>query len=163
MKSLALFLDRDGVVNKEINYVNRIEDFNFVDDIFNLCKYFQRAGYKIFIITNQAGISRGYYTENDFLNLTSWMVNRFLENGIDITKVYYCPHHPEITGPCDCRKPNPGMIKQAEIEFDIDVSNSILIGDNISDIMAGKNAGVGLNILTTTNILPKWLFGDLLL
>jgi D-glycero-D-manno-heptose 1,7-bisphosphate phosphatase len=160
MKSLALFLDRDGVVNMETDYVWRVEDFNFVDDIFRLCEKFQTEGYKIFIITNQSGISRGYYSENDFLHLTDWMLARFLENGITISKVYFCPHHPDITGPCNCRKPNPGLIKQAEMEFDIDLSNSILIGDNISDIMAGKNAGVGLNILTTTNILPKFLLED---
>ena len=160
MKSLALFLDRDGVVNKEIDYVWRIEDFNFVDNIFKLCKKFQTAGYKIFIITNQSGISREYYSEKDFLNLTDWMLSRFLENGIDISKVYYCPHHPDISCPCNCRKPNPGLIKQAEMEFDIDLSNSILIGDNISDIMAGKNAGVGTNILIPTNILPKYLFSN---
>lgn len=157
MKTLALFLDRDGVVNTEVNYVGRIEDFNFVDGIFNLCEKFQSAGYKIFIITNQAGLARGYYTENDFSNLTNWMINQFLKNGINITKVYYCPHHPDITGQCNCRKPNPGMIQQAEMEFDIDVSNSILIGDNINDIMAGKSAGIGLNILIKTNVLPKYL------
>lgn len=158
MKSLALFLDRDGVVNTEINYVGRIEDFIFVDGIFKLCEKFQNAGYKIFIITNQAGLARGYYTENDFSNLTNWMVNQFQKNGIEITKVYYCPHHPDITGQCNCRKPNPGMIKQAETEFDIDIENSILIGDNINDILAGKSAGIGLNILIKTNFLPKYLF-----
>src|ERR1035437_2372099 len=118
MKSLALFLDRDGVVNMETDYVWRVEDFNFVDDIFRLCEKFQTEGYKIFIITNQSGISRGYYSENDFLHLTDWMLARFLENGISILKVYFCPHHPDISGPCNCRKPNPGLIKQAEMEFD---------------------------------------------
>jgi len=161
MKTGALFLDRDGVVNKERDYVWRIEDFNFVDNIFILCKKFQSSGYKIFIITNQSGISREYYSEQDFLNLTDWMLKQFLENGIIISKVYYCPHHPDISGPCNCRKPNPGMIKQAEMEFEIDLSNSILVGDNISDIKAGKNAGVGLNILIPTNILPKYLLGYL--
>jgi D-glycero-D-manno-heptose 1,7-bisphosphate phosphatase len=157
MKSLALFLDRDGVVNTETDYVWRIKDFNFVNDIFRLCEKFQKAGYKIFIITNQSGISRGYYSEADFLNLTDWMLTRFLENRITISKVYYCPHHPDITGHCNCRKPNPGLINQAEMEFDIDLSNSILIGDSISDILAGKNAGVGTNILIPTNIIPKYL------
>jgi D-glycero-D-manno-heptose 1,7-bisphosphate phosphatase len=162
MKSLALFLDRDGVVNTETDYVWKIEEFKFVDNIFRLCMKFQTVGYKIFIITNQSGISRGYYSENDFFILTDWMVNRFLENGITISKVYHCPHHPDITGPCNCRKPNPGLIKQAETEFDIDLSNSILVGDNINDILAGKSAGVGTNILIKTNILPKYLYNDLL-
>lgn len=162
MKAKALFLDRDGVVNMETDYVWKVEDFNFVDDIFRLCKKFQTEGYKIFIITNQSGISRGYYSENDFLNLTDWMLTQFLENGITISRVYYCPHHPDITGPCNCRKPNPGLIKQAEMEFDLDLLNSILVGDNIIDISAGKNAGVGINILVQTNILPKYLLCDLL-
>lgn len=153
----ALFLDRDGVVNKEINYAFRIEDFHFTNNIFRLCEKFQTAGYKIFIITNQSGISRGYYTEKDFIDITQWMVSRFLEKSISISKVYYCPHYPEISGPCECRKPNPGMIKQAETEFNIDLSNSVLIGDNISDIEAGKNAGIGTNILVPVNILPEFL------
>jgi D-glycero-D-manno-heptose 1,7-bisphosphate phosphatase len=162
MKSKALFLDRDGVVNKDINYVSKIEGFRFVNDIFKLCNKFQTAGFKIFIITNQSGISRGFYTVQDYLELTEWMLNRFREKGIEISKVYYCPHHPDITGPCNCRKPNPGLIKQAEMEFELDLSNSILVGDNISDIMAGKSAGVGTNILITTNILPKYLYNYLL-
>jgi len=160
MKTLALFLDRDGVVNKEIDYANRIEDFIFVDDIFKLCKKFQTSGFKIFIVTNQSGISRKYYSEQDFLNLSEWMSIRFSEEGITISKIYYCPHHPDITGPCNCRKPKPGLIKRAEMDFDLDLSNSILVGDNISDIMAGKNAGVGINILIPTNILPKYLLSD---
>jgi D-glycero-D-manno-heptose 1,7-bisphosphate phosphatase len=163
MKSLALFLDRDGVVNIEADYVWQVEDFNFVDNIFRLCENFQTKGYKIFIITNQSGISRGYFSESDFNHLNDWMVARFLENGIIISKVYYCPHHPDITGPCNCRKPNPGMINQAETDFEIDLSNSILIGDNISDIEAGENAGVGTNILITTNVLPEYLYCNLLL
>jgi D-glycero-D-manno-heptose 1,7-bisphosphate phosphatase len=158
MKKSALFLDRDGVVNTETNYVCRVEDFKFAKGIFKLCEKFQSENYKIFIITNQSGISRGFYSEADFHNLNDWMLNSFLENGITISKVYYCPHHPDITGPCNCRKPNPGMIKQAENEFDLDLLNSVLIGDSISDIMAGKNAGVGTNILVPTNALPKYLF-----
>jgi D-glycero-D-manno-heptose 1,7-bisphosphate phosphatase len=158
MKASALFLDRDGVVNTETDYVWRVEEFIFTPGIFNLCYKFQSEGYKIFIITNQSGISRGFYSEEDFHNLNNWMLNSFSENGITISKVYYCPHHPEITGPCDCRKPNPGMIKQAETEFDLDLSNSVLIGDSISDIMAGKKAGVGTNILVPTNTLPEYLF-----
>jgi D-glycero-D-manno-heptose 1,7-bisphosphate phosphatase len=143
----------------ETDYVWRVNDFIFVDNIFRLCEKFQTTGYKIFIVTNQSGISRGYYTEEDFLILTDWMLRKFSEKGIIVSKVYYCPHHPDITGPCNCRKPNPGMIKQAEMEFDIDLSNSIMIGDNITDIIAGRDAGVGTNILIPTNTIPRYLFG----
>jgi len=158
MKSKALFLDRDGVINMEINYLYRIEDFIFINGIFELCEKYHQNGYKIFVITNQAGIAKGFYDENDFYTLTNWMINKFSSKGITISKVYYCPHHPEISGSCTCRKPNPGMIKQAEKEFDLDIENSILIGDKISDIEAGKNAGIGLNILIAPNRIPYELY-----
>jgi D-glycero-D-manno-heptose 1,7-bisphosphate phosphatase len=141
----ALFLDRDGIVNIEKNYVYRIADFEFCEGIFELCLKYQHKGYLIIIITNQAGIARGYYTEADFEKLTTWMLDKFSEKGIEITKVYYCPHHPEFTGECECRKPNPGMIFQARKEFNIDVANSILVGDKDSDIQAGIRAGIRKN------------------
>ncbi len=142
----AVFLDRDGVINIEKNYVYKIEDFEFMPGIFDLCRKYQQEGYLIFIITNQAGIARGYYTEKQFLILTDWMIKELKKQDITITKVYFCPHHPDFTGECECRKPNPGMILQAAKEFDIDLSESILIGDKESDIEAGKRAGVSINI-----------------
>lgn len=157
MKSRALFLDRDGVINKEISYLFQIKDFIFNNGIFKLCKKYQNKGYKIIVITNQAGIARGFYKESDYLQLTQWMIKEFLNRGIIIQKVYHCPHHPEYTGVCSCRKPNPGMIKESEIEFNLDLSKSIMIGDKISDIEAGKNAGIGLNILISQNKIPKEL------
>lgn len=158
MNSKALFLDRDGVINKEIDYLYRIEDFIFIDGIFELCQNYQNNGYKIFVITNQAGISRGYYKENDFLKLTDWMLNEFALKGIEIIKVYFCPHHPDISGHCICRKPKSGMIKQAQSEYSLDLSSSILIGDKMSDIEAGRNGGVGLNVLITPNKIPIEFF-----
>lgn len=143
----ALFLDRDGTINIEKNYVYKIEDFEFTDGIIPLIKSYQDKGFLIFIITNQAGIARGYYTEKDYFILTEWMLKQFENNGISISKVYHCPHHPEITGPCICRKPNPGMILQAIEEFNIDPQQSVLIGDKQSDILAGKNAGIGTNLV----------------
>lgn len=142
----AVFLDRDGIVNIEKNYVYKIEDFEFMPGIFDLCRKYQQEGYLLFIITNQAGIARGYYTEEQYLILTDWMIKQFEEQGILITKVYFCPHHPDFTGECECRKPNPGMILQAAKEFDIALSDSILIGDKESDIEAGERAGIGANL-----------------
>lgn len=142
----ALFLDRDGVVNVEKNYVYRISDFEFMPGIFELCKKYQQEGFLLFIITNQAGIARGYYTELEYQLLTDWMLAQFKEKEIAIQKVYFCPHHPDFTGDCECRKPNPGMILQAAKEFDIDLSESILIGDKDSDIKAGILAGIPTNI-----------------
>jgi len=148
----AVFLDRDGIVNIEKNYVYKIEDFEFIPGIFDLCRQYQQEGYLLFIITNQAGIARGYYSEEQYLILTDWMVNQFKAAGITISKVYFCPHHPDFTGECECRKPHPGMILQAAKEFDLDLSNSILIGDKESDVEAGEKAGVGMNLKIKTLI-----------
>jgi D-glycero-D-manno-heptose 1,7-bisphosphate phosphatase len=139
-------LDRDGTINIEKNYVHRIEDFEFIDGITELISGYFNNGYLVVIITNQAGIARGYYTEKDYQKLTNWMLAEFKKKGITISKVYHCPHHPDITGECQCRKPNPGMITQAVREFNIDPVNSVLIGDKKSDILAGQNAGIGKNL-----------------
>lgn len=138
----ALFLDRDGVINVDKGHVYLREQFEFNEGIFDLCRKYQEQGYLIIIITNQAGIAKGYYTEADFLELTEWMIKEFEDKGIVISKVYYCPHHPDITGPCTCRKPEPGMINQAVKEFDLDISECILAGDRESDLEAGRRAGI---------------------
>lgn len=138
----ALFLDRDGVVNIEKNYIHKIEDFEFISGILELCKYYKKHGFDIFIITNQSGISRDYYSEEDFEVLTFWMIKEFDKHGISITKVYHCPHHPDFSGKCSCRKPLPGMLLQAQKEYDIDLKNSVLVGDKERDIEAGLNAGL---------------------
>ena len=138
----ALFLDRDGVVNVEKDYLCDIEDFEFIEGIFNLCMYYQNLGYIIIVVTNQSGIARGYYSEHKLSVLTSWMEKEFEKYAIEIKKVYFCPHHPEISGDCECRKPKPGMLLNAAREFDIDLKNSIIIGDKERDIEAGINAGL---------------------
>ncbi|NSW94783.1 MAG: HAD family hydrolase [Bacteroidales bacterium] len=142
MMNKALFLDRDGVINVDKGHVYLREQFEFNEGIFDLCRKYLEQGYLIIIITNQAGIAKGYYTEADFLELTEWMVKEFEDKGIVISKVYYCPHHPDITGPCTCRKPEPGMINQAVREFDLNISNCILAGDRESDLEAGRRAGI---------------------
>ena len=146
----ALFLDRDGVINKEKNYLYKIEDFEFIDGVFETTKHFQELGYLIIVITNQAGIARGKYTEEDFDALTQWMKERFKEHDVVISEVYHCPHHPNFSKACNCRKPNPGMLLSAKEKFDIDMKNSILVGDKESDIQAGINAGIKKNYLITT-------------
>ncbi|MFK5938201.1 MAG: D-glycero-beta-D-manno-heptose 1,7-bisphosphate 7-phosphatase [Sulfurimonas sp.] len=138
----ALFLDRDGVVNIEKDYLYKVEDFEFIDGIFDLTAYYQGLNYKIFIVTNQSGIARNYYSEDDFTILTEWMLLEFSKHNISIEKVYFCPHHPDISGECLCRKPNPGMLLQASKAYDIDLEHSIMIGDKERDIEAGLNAGI---------------------
>ena len=146
----ALFLDRDGVINKEKNYLYRIEDFEFINGVFDGCRFFQSIEYFIVIVTNQAGLAKGYYKESDFKLLTDWMLAQFSQEDITINGVYHCPHHPEITGPCSCRKPAPGLVLSAKDELDIDLAESLLVGDKFSDVEAGMKAGIGKNYLITT-------------
>ena len=132
------FLDRDGIVNIERDYVHRAGDFTFVDGIFDLCRAARDRGFLIVVITNQSGIARGLYTEEDFAAVTLWMIGKFAAEGIAIAKVYHCPYHPEATIEryrCDHadRKPSPGMILRARDELQLDLSASILIGDRLTD------------------------------
>jgi D-glycero-D-manno-heptose 1,7-bisphosphate phosphatase len=138
--SKAIFLDRDGVINKEKNYLYKVEDFEFIDGVFESLKYLQNLGYKLFIITNQSGIRRGYYTLEDFDKLIVWMLKQFEQNDIKISKVEFCPHTPYDS--CDCRKPKTGMIDNILKNYDIDLANSWLIGDKQSDIQCAKNANI---------------------
>jgi len=152
MTNKALFTDRDGIINVDKHYVFKKEDFIFIDGIIEILMHFQHMGYLLIIITNQSGIARGYYTESEFHTLTEWMIQRFAQAGINITKVYFSPYHLEhgigkYKKDSFCRKPNPGMILTAREEFNIDLEQSMLVGDRESDIEAGLNAGIKTNIL----------------
>jgi D-glycero-D-manno-heptose 1,7-bisphosphate phosphatase len=148
MSKRALFLDRDGVVNVDTGYACRPDEIQFIDGIFELVAAATRLQYKTFIVTNQAGIGRGYYGEQDFWALMHWMQQRLAEAGGAIEKTYFCPHHPEhgvgeYHRLCACRKPAPGMLLQAASEYDIDLARSIFIGDKKTDMDAGQAGGVG--------------------
>ena len=152
MNKPALFLDRDGVINVNYGYVHSPENFEFIDGIFEVVIAANRAGYLVIVVTNQAGIGRGYYTMAKFSALTDWMKGRFAKHGAQIDAVYFCPHHPEhgvseYRCDCDCRKPAPGMIKKAAVEHGIDLKNSFLIGDSVSDVQAANSAGITKAIL----------------
>lgn len=145
----AVFLDRDGIINVDGHYVHKIEDFHFMDGIFDFCRKAKEKGYLLIVFTNQSGIARGYYTEEDFLKLTDWMCQRFQKEGVSLDHVYYCPFHPtkgigEYKKESMDRKPNPGMLMKAKDAFDIDMAASIVLGDKDSDMDAGRNAGVGI-------------------
>jgi D-glycero-D-manno-heptose 1,7-bisphosphate phosphatase len=148
----ALFLDRDGVVNVEKNYLHKIEEFELVEGIVEVCRAYQEQGYLIIIVTNQSGISRGFYNEEDFAVLSQWMIEHFKTFGITISHIYHCPHHESIDGVCECRKPEPGMFLSAQKEYDLDMAHSVMIGDNERDIEAAQRAGVGMNILLSTDV-----------
>ena len=148
-KQKALFLDRDGIINIDHGYVSKIEAFQFTEGIFELLRLFIKHGYQLFIITNQSGIGRGYYTQNDFDTLTQWMLSTFEKNNIPIQKVAYCPHSPEEN--CQCRKPNTGMIDDILKQYAIDLPASWLIGDKQSDIDLAINSHIGHSIAIGTN------------
>ena len=142
----ALFLDRDGTINVDYGYVFEIEKFHLIDGIIELCQKAQDAGYLIIVITNQSGIERGYFSDRDFLRINTYMVELFKEKGIIITDVFYCPHLESFD-----RKPNPGMFIKAAKKYNIDMLNSISLGDKERDIIAAQNAGVGKNFLLINN------------
>lgn len=155
-KKRALFLDRDGVINIDHGYVHRPEDFEFVEGIFRLCQTASKLGYLIIVVTNQAGIGRGYYSEQQFQTVSDWMCQQFLNHGVSIERVYHCPFHPEhgigeYRRESFFRKPNPGMILQAAKDYGLNLASCILVGDKASDVQAGKAAGIGTNILLCDN------------
>ncbi|KRD34052.1 D,D-heptose 1,7-bisphosphate phosphatase [Lysobacter sp. Root916] len=148
----ALFLDRDGVVNRDEGYTHRWEDFVFIDGIFDLCRAARAQGYRLFVVTNQAGIGRGRYTEQDFLALTERMCEAFAAEGAPIDRVYFDPTHPEhgigdYRRESPMRKPNPGMLLAAAQEFGVSLADSLLVGDKPSDILAGQRAGLATTLL----------------
>ena len=152
MKRRALFLDRDGVINIDKGYVYRKEDIEFVDGVFELVRMAKSLGYVVIVVTNQAGIGRGYYSTEQFWALMEWISERFRQNGGALDGTHFCPDHPiygvgEYKRESFCRKPAPGMLLSAIRDWDIDKGKSILIGDKMSDIQAGNTAGVGVNLL----------------
>ncbi|MBF0213756.1 MAG: HAD family hydrolase [Magnetococcales bacterium] len=152
MSKRALFLDRDGVINVDYGYVHRIEAFVWIEGIFELTRQACRLGYAVVVVTNQAGIGRGFYSEAQFHQLTDWMRQQFAEAEAPIDRVLFSPFHPtEGVGPYrredPSRKPGPGMILQAARELNLDLAASLLIGDRSTDIQAGIAAGVGTSLL----------------
>lgn len=142
IKNKAVFLDRDGVLNKELgDYVCRVEDFIVLDN-FEALKTLQNRGYMLIIATNQGGLAKGWYTEADLVKMHRYLRDTYKEHGVEFTDIFYCPHHPDFTGPCNCRKPQPGMLLQGIEKYHIDPALSYFIGDRERDIEAATAAGV---------------------
>jgi len=142
-KVKAVFVDRDGTINQEKEYVSRIEDFELIPGSLEALKLLTEHGVKIYIVTNQAGIAKGYFTEEQFHRLTEYMIRIFESEGIKIENILYCPHHPdgvipEYTGDCLCRKPNNKLIQDVVEENHLKVDEVVLIGDKNTDIEAGN-------------------------
>ena len=143
----ALFLDRDGVINEEVGYLYRPEECHFVDGIVPLLQTANALGVFTCVVTNQAGIARGLYTEEDFYRLMEYMLAELASRHARVDAVYFSPYHPvhgtgKYRRESDCRKPAPGMLLRAAAEYDLDLARSVMVGDRCSDLLAGNAAGV---------------------
>lgn len=151
----AVFLDRDGVINIDHGYVHKVDDFEYVEGVFEACAELKKMGYLLAVVTNQSGIARGMYSEEQFHSLTEWMDWNFADKGVELDGIYYCPHHAEKgTGDykidCDCRKPKPGMMLSAAQFLKIDLGQSAMVGDKRDDMLAAQAAGIPHRILVRT-------------
>ncbi len=143
----AVFFDRDGTLNVDVHYLHRVEDFAWMPDAKEAVRYLNDRGYLVFVITNQSGVARGYFPEQDVLTVYEWMQNDLKKSGAHFDGMYYCPHHPhgsvpEYTKDCDCRKPKPGLINAACEKYHIDKRQSLLFGDKVSDMECAENAHI---------------------
>ena len=150
----AIFLDRDGVLNHEIyDYITRIEDFNVLEYQIPPLKKLYDDGYLLIVITNQGGIALKRYTEEELAAMHKILFDKFEAQGAVISNAYYCPHHPTVGGDCACRKPKSGMLIEAIAKYDIDPSQSVMIGDKPRDVDAANGAGVkGIEIIPDEQI-----------
>lgn len=156
----AAFLDRDGVINVDRGYVVRPENFEFLNGVFEGAAALQHLGFALVVITNQSGIGRGLYSENDLLALNRWMIGEFEKRSVHIDGVFYCPHHPtdalgSYRRECDCRKPAAGLLLRAARELNLDLTRSAMFGDRASDLQAAAAAGVPLRYLLDTDGLVR--------
>ena len=148
MQIKALFLDRDGVINLDYDHVFKKEDIKFLKGIFDLVREAKKKGYIVIIVTNQAGIAKKIFSEEEFINLMNWMVEQFQKRNAIIDDYFYCPYHPEFQEikyknyKYD-RKPYPGMLLKAKYKYNIDMKKSIFIGDKLTDMIAGRKANIG--------------------
>ena len=155
MANPAIFLDRDGVINVDTGYVYLVDDFKFIDGVIDALLKLKQKGYLLVVVTNQSGIARGMFTEEQFMSLTEWMDWSLADRGVDLDGIYFCPHHPsegsdQYRKSCTCRKPGPDMILDAVKHLDIDLTRSYMVGDKPSDMKAAINAGVAHKILLET-------------
>ena len=147
MANKAVFFDRDGTLNVDVHYLHRIEDFRWCEGAVEAVRYCNENGYLVIVITNQSGVARGYFPEEDVKRLHDWMNEELRRQNAHIDAFYYCPHHergtvPEYTKKCECRKPSPYLVEEACRVYGIDRESSILIGDKDSDMMCAERAQI---------------------
>lgn len=141
----AVFLDRDGVINVDRDYLHRIEDFEFITGVPQALRRLQRAGWALVVVTNQSGIGRGRFGEADYQRLSAHMRSELQRSGVELDAVFHCPHRPDEG--CDCRKPAPGMLLRAAAGLGLDLPASVMVGDKLADLQAGRAARVGRCVL----------------
>jgi len=152
----AVFLDRDGVINKDVGYLDDFKKFKLLPNVINAIKLLKKFNFKIVIITNQSGVARGYFSEEQLNKIHEKMLKIIEKKGGKIDEIYYCPHHPEFGNEkykkkCSCRKPNIGLILKAKNELNIDLEQSFFIGDKITDIIAGNKAKCKTILISSKN------------
>lgn len=143
----VIFLDRDGTMNEEVNYLHRPEDLRILPGVPEAVRMWNERGYRVVVVTNQAGVARGYYTEADVEILHEYLNRQLDKKGAHVDHFFYCPHHPEYgigeyKKECRCRKPQTGMFEMAEAYYQVDKSRSFMVGDKLIDVEAGKNYGI---------------------
>lgn len=143
----AAFLDRDGTINIDKGYFYLPEEFEFEQGSIEAIRLLNKAGYKVVVISNQAGIAMGHFSEEQVDELHKWLIEELAKHGAHVDAFYYCPHHAKLglghyKKKCDCRKPSPGLLKKAAKEWEIDLAQSFMVGDHNSDVEAGRAAGV---------------------
>jgi D-glycero-D-manno-heptose 1,7-bisphosphate phosphatase len=156
----ATFIDRDGVINQELDYVHRIEDFHLLPGVTDGLRLLHEQGFALVVVTNQAGIARGLYTEAAYQALTAHMKALLATAGAPLAAVYHCPHHPTAglgayRVECNCRKPHPGMLLQAAQDLGLGLASSVLVGDKQSDLEAGRAAGLAACVLVESGHPPS--------
>lgn len=150
----AVFLDRDGTINRDQGYTYKVNNFQFITGAIEAMFKLKKIGYALILVTNQSGIAKNLFTESQFFELTEWIDWSLINHGVEFNGIYYCPHHPNATKQkykqiCNCRKPKAGMLLAAKKQLNINMKASYMVGNKLSDIQAGKEAGVGTNVLVS--------------
>lgn len=145
----AAFLDRDGTIIEEKHYIADPNDVVLTEGAVEGLRSLRDAGFKLVVVTNQSGIARGLYREADFQAVQAKLESILAADGVAFDAVYFCPHHPDFTGACDCRKPGPGMYRDGERNLGVDLARSVYIGDRVKDVLPAREFG-GLGILVAT-------------